>query len=132
MAAEHRIGDREREAATAALNDHYASGRLDTDEHAERLDAIWSAKTDQDLALVFWDLPRVVAPAPPVRVERRRRLWGAPALPVLLLVVLLVISVAKLAPWWVLGIIAWVVLAKTHRRSGARSCAGRGLAHPGR
>jgi hypothetical protein len=130
MAAEHRIGDREREAATAALNDHYANGRLDTDEHAERLDAIWSAKTDQDLALVFWDLPRAVAPAPPVRAARRR-LWGGPILPVLLLVALLLMIVAK-APWWVLGIIAWVVLARTHRRSGAGACAGRGMAHPGR
>lgn len=130
--AEHRIGDREREAATAALNDHYASGRLDTDEHAERLDAIWSARTDKDLEQVFWDLPRQVAPAPPVRVRQRRRAWRGPALPALLLLVLVVITVAKLAPWWVLGIIAWIVLAKTHRWGPSRSCAGRGMAHPGR
>jgi hypothetical protein len=70
VSPEVRIGDREREQATALLNEHYTAGRLDTAEHGERLDAIWSARTRADLDQVFWDLPRL-APVPPcdVRVE---------------------------------------------------------------
>ena len=52
-----RIGDAEREQATAALGEHYAQGRLTTEEHSERLDRIWAAKTRSELAPVFTDLP---------------------------------------------------------------------------
>jgi hypothetical protein len=52
-----RIGDAERDAAAAALGEHYAAGRLTKDEHDERIDQVWAAKYDGDLAPVFADLP---------------------------------------------------------------------------
>ncbi|WP_442939946.1 DUF1707 SHOCT-like domain-containing protein [Nocardioides sp. B-3] len=45
---EPRIGDAERDVATARLGDHFAAGRLDHEEYDERLDAIWSARTSAD------------------------------------------------------------------------------------
>ena len=40
-----RLSDAERETASQALGEHYAQGRLDADEHAERHERIWSART---------------------------------------------------------------------------------------
>jgi hypothetical protein len=53
-----RIGDIERDAAAAALSEHYANGRLTKSEYDERLGAIWAAKFDADLGPLFADLPR--------------------------------------------------------------------------
>lgn len=80
MGVEERIGDRERESATALLGDHYAEGRLDPEEYAERLDAIWSARTRSDLDQVFWDLPAPAATAPARPVAAASR-WRRPRLP---------------------------------------------------
>jgi len=52
-----RISDAEREAAAAELREHFASGRLDTDELNERLDRVFAAKTRGDLNGLFADLP---------------------------------------------------------------------------
>ncbi|AYY11752.1 DUF1707 domain-containing protein [Actinobacteria bacterium YIM 96077] len=57
-----RIGDAEREAAASALTEHYAAGRLDKQEHDERLQAVWEAKFDVDLRTIFADLPRPHGP----------------------------------------------------------------------
>src|SRR3954451_18492603 len=54
---ELRIGDAERTAAADELAEHYAQGRLSTEEHHDRLDGIWAARTASDLALIFADLP---------------------------------------------------------------------------
>ena len=54
---ELRIGDAERTAAADELAEHYAQGRLSAEEHSERLDRIWAAKTRTELAPVFADLP---------------------------------------------------------------------------
>ena len=110
-AATSRIGDREREAATAILTEHYAAGRIDTEEHAERLDAIWSARTRADLDIVFWDLPRVVVPAPrPPQPVRRTASWRPPL--AMFLVAALVLAVALQVPWWV-WLVGLVVLVKS-------------------
>jgi len=53
-----RIGDSEREAAARELGEHYAMGRITTEEHSERLEQIWAARTAADLAPAFADLPR--------------------------------------------------------------------------
>lgn len=58
-----RIGDAERETAAHELGEHFALGRITADEHAERLEQIWAARTRADLAPVFRDLPRPQAPA---------------------------------------------------------------------
>ncbi|GAA1907008.1 hypothetical protein GCM10009737_04740 [Nocardioides lentus] len=52
-----RIGDAERDTAAAALGEHFASGRLDSDEYDERVAAVWTAKVRGDLPVLFADLP---------------------------------------------------------------------------
>lgn len=52
-----RIGDAEREAAAARLREHFAVGRLTMEEFQQRLDAVFAAKTDRDLARITSDLP---------------------------------------------------------------------------
>src|SRR5277367_6829995 len=52
-----RIGDAERDAATADLGEHYAAGRLNLDELHERVDSVLAAKTFGQLAAVMEDLP---------------------------------------------------------------------------
>ena len=54
---ELRIGDADRTAAAEELAEHYAQGRISAEEHSDRLDRIWAAKTRADLAPVFTDLP---------------------------------------------------------------------------
>ena len=54
---ELRIGDAERTAAADELAEHYAQGRLSTEEHHERLDRLWAARTPSELSALFTDLP---------------------------------------------------------------------------
>lgn len=60
-----RASDADRDGAAAVVNDALAEGRLTADEHSERLDAIYSAKTQAELAPLLADLPgqRAVAQA---------------------------------------------------------------------
>jgi hypothetical protein len=60
-----RIGDSEREAAAASLREHYARGRLTLDEFQQRLDAVFAATTNADLAKITADLPHTSPYAPP-------------------------------------------------------------------
>ena len=52
-----RASDAERDAAAAVINNALAEGRLSAEEHSQRLDAIFSAKTHADLVPVLDDLP---------------------------------------------------------------------------
>jgi hypothetical protein len=52
-----RVSDTEREAVAAQLREHYAQGRLTTDELNERLDRAFASKTRTELAAVTSDLP---------------------------------------------------------------------------
>jgi hypothetical protein len=54
---EMRVSDAEREAAASELREHFASGRLDSEELNERLDRAFAAKTRGDLNALFTDLP---------------------------------------------------------------------------
>ena len=98
-----RIGDAERDRATADLAEHYAQGRLSHDEYDERLDAVWTARTGADLDVLFQDLPRhqpLPAPARPAGRRPWSSLRGLPLVPVL--AVLIVLSVVTHLPFWVL------------------------------
>src|SRR5690242_9773956 len=98
-----RISDDDRERAMADLALHYADGRLDHEEYDERLDAIWTARTRADLAVLFSDLPRPQVSYPPARAaarQRGRQGFRLPVLPVLALLV--VLSVLVGAPLWLL------------------------------
>lgn len=66
-----RASDADRERVAEALRDAYAEGRLDAEEHAQRLDAAYAAKTVGELVPLTRDLPahdqvhpRSAAPAP--------------------------------------------------------------------
>ena len=110
-----RIADSDRERAMADLAMHYADGRLDHEEYDERLDAIWTARTHADLAVLFDDLPRPQAAHPPRPsrhpASRSRRRF--PLLPVLAL--LIVLSILTGAPFWLL---IFPLMWFAHRRRG--------------
>jgi hypothetical protein len=73
-----RISDADRERVAARLREHYAEGRLTTDEMEERITAALSAKTYGDLRRVMADLPE---PAP-VPDYAQRPVYGRPPRPV--------------------------------------------------
>ncbi|MFJ7248381.1 DUF1707 domain-containing protein [Kitasatospora sp. NPDC098652] len=55
--AELRVSDADRERVAELLRDAYAEGRLDAEEHAERIEAAYAAKTFGDLVPLTRDLP---------------------------------------------------------------------------
>jgi hypothetical protein len=71
-----RASDAERDRVASVLNDALAEGRITAEEHGERLDRIYAAKTQAELVPVIEDLPALadqptaVAPAagPPSRI----------------------------------------------------------------
>jgi hypothetical protein len=126
-----RISDAEREAAAAELGEHYAQGRLTTEEHAERLDRIWSSRTRGDLGPVFRDLPGTYGP--PVPTARRtasratyrsggvgpfRR--GVPTPLIVVLAVLVALTVVTHLPLILAGFLVWFFVVGRHRR-GSRA-----------
>ncbi len=108
MTGEQRVGDAERDRAAADLGEHFALGRLSAEEHAERLDACWSARTRRDLDVLFHDLPQATPIAPAASAARRpsgwrSRGWRSPtAVPMLpVVVVLILLSVLTHLPFWI-------------------------------
>lgn len=70
-----RVSDAERDQAAADLRDHYAAGRISADELSDRLDAVYAAQTESELARLRGDLPDLrptVAPDPRRELARRR------------------------------------------------------------
>jgi len=62
-----RASDADRDRAATVINNAMAEGRLTVDEHSERLDALYAAKTHADIVPLLDDLPAgsaAVAPAP--------------------------------------------------------------------
>lgn len=133
-----RISDAEREQAAAELGEHYAQGRLDADEHAERLDRIWAARTRGELTPIFVDLPghlpghlsgRPPRPAPAraprtaVRERTRAPRRGLPFPLVALLAVLVLVTVVTHLPIILVGLGVWFLLARGH-------CGGRQARRP--
>ncbi|HEX5862119.1 MAG TPA: DUF1707 domain-containing protein [Nocardioides sp.] len=114
-----RIGDAEREQAAAELGEHYAQGRLTTDEHRERLDQIWAARTRRQLGPVFADLPGRTFPPPTATrlmappTAPGRALWRRIPFPLLmLLVAVAAVAVVANLPLIVVGIGAWFLLSR--------------------
>lgn len=56
-----RASDKDRDRAASVLNEALAEGRLTAQEHSERLDAIYAAKTHADLVPLLEDLPAAQA-----------------------------------------------------------------------
>ena len=122
-----RLSDTEREAAAADLGEHFAQGRLTADEHAERLEQVWSAKTRGEIAPIFRDLPSpyaAVAATPSPAPAYDDRYWnaglrpfrrGVPAPFLVVLALLIVVSAIAHFPFFLLGFaIFWFVLLR-HR-----------------
>ncbi|MET0952574.1 MAG: DUF1707 domain-containing protein [Aeromicrobium sp.] len=134
-----RLSDAERETASQALGEHYAQGRLDADEHAERHERIWSARTRGEIPPVFADLPGgsplhpVVTTTPPWPGAPRRAPFVAPPRPSgrrrglplplkVLLVIGLVLLVAKGWPFILVGLgVFWLVSHRSHGRCAPTS-----------
>ncbi len=57
LAAELRASDADRERVAELLRDAYAEGRLTVDEHAERIEAVYNARTFGELEPLTRDLP---------------------------------------------------------------------------
>jgi hypothetical protein len=123
-----RISDGDREAATQALGEHYATGRLDKAEYDERVDRAWAARSNVELSPLFADLPAphgnvvapVVARAGAARAHRpigwapRRRGPLGPLGPLPFLVIPLAFLLH--APWLLLvPVVAWCVLRPARR-----------------
>ncbi|HEX5087438.1 MAG TPA: DUF1707 domain-containing protein [Nocardioides sp.] len=118
-----RLSDAEREAAAADLGEHFAQGRLTADEHAERLEQVWAAKTRGEVAPIFRDLPSpyaAVSTTPPpderywnagVRPFRR----GVPGPLLVVLAVLIVLSAIAHFPLFLLGFAVFWFVVLRHR-----------------
>jgi DNA-binding MarR family transcriptional regulator len=61
-----RVGDADRDAAAAALGEHFAQGKLTLDELDARLDATLTATTHGELSQAAWDEPDLTAQSAPV------------------------------------------------------------------
>ena len=126
-----RIGDAERERAAADLGEHFAQGRLSVDEHAERLEQIWVAKTRAELAPLFRDLPggaygaRPAGPAPAPQAQWRsdrpwrRRRFPVPVFAIIGLLVL--ITVVTHAPFVFFGLLIFWGVSRGPRRHAFRA-----------
>ncbi len=124
MSDQHfRLSDAEREQAAAELGEHYVQGRLSQDEHGERLDAIWAARTRGDLVRIFSDLPSPYfartapvfrGPATGGRPTPWRRGMPTPLLVVLALLV--VFTVLTHLPIILIGLLVWFFVISRHRR----------------
>ena len=113
--AQLRIGDAEREQAAAALGDHVAQGRLSADEHGDRLDRVWSARTRADLVPVFRDLPGHTSRRTPSRGYWTGGPGSFPGPLLLVLGVLVVLTVLTHLPLIVVGVLAWVFVSSRRR-----------------
>jgi len=129
-----RIGDADREIAARELGEHFALGRITADEHSERLEQIWAARTAADLSPAFRDLPREPAAQQPPRPTatkqpvRRTRGWDMPRVPFPFKLLVAIVAI-----WWgfhhplflLIAAIVWFVFVRRlvrrrwrHGRSG--------------
>lgn len=145
-----RIGDADRQRAAEALAEHFATGRLDSDEYDERVGRVWLSKTRGELPPLFDDLPGGtppelrLAPAPPTSgathwvagpgawkepqggfAAVRQKVSGLPVWAIVLLTVLTIAVVSSAFPFIVAGAIVWFFLAgpgkcSTTRHGGPR------------
>jgi hypothetical protein len=126
-----RIGNAERDRAADLLGEHFRAGRLDVHEYDERITAAYAAKTDEDLAPLFADLPGAKSGATQKHpyVEPVR---SYPPVPLLVLrgVALAILGLIAVAlvifstPFVLIGLLIW--LKVSGRMWGGRSWRGPG------
>ena len=136
-----RLSDAEREAAAADLGEHFAQGRLTADEHAERLEQVWAAKTRGEVAPIFRDLPSPYAAVAvrTVQPTASDRYWngglrpfrrGVPAPLLVVLAVLIVLSAIAHFPFFLLGFAVFWFVVLRHRGPRRAYAAERFGRHP--
>jgi hypothetical protein len=108
-----RVSDQERDRAAQELREHFAAGRITEDELNERVQAVYTARTQQQLKSLLSDLPSLPASPQQVKAElaqRRSQLQrrllqeaGGAATPFVICVVIWVASGAQGGFWpiWV-------------------------------
>lgn len=121
-----RLSDAERDAAAADLGEHFAQGRLTADEHDDRLEQVWRAKTRGELAPIFRDLPsRYAVVGAPATTGAEPGYWstglrpsrrGVPAPLLVVLAVLVVLSAVAHFPFVLLGFAVFWFVVLRHRR----------------
>ncbi|OEV04800.1 hypothetical protein AN216_05545 [Streptomyces oceani] len=74
--ADVRVSDADRDRVADILREALAAGRLDADEHSERIDAAYAAKTRGELEPLVRDLPEARGESKP---SANQRPVGAPA-----------------------------------------------------
>ena len=150
-----RVSDADRERVADRLREHYAEGRLTSDELDERITSTLNAKTYRDLRAVMTDLPegqqmaaqpgpagqRPFGPQawsgrPVMRYRRGPRLLPLIALAVILAIVLpgaglVFFTLLKIAAAFFLVAIVMAVITASHFRRRIRRMA-RAQAFPGR
>jgi hypothetical protein len=129
-----RISDADREQVTARLREHFAEGRLSSDELEERITGALSAKTFGDLRRLMADLPDPTPATPPdwraapLRSRSSGLACRGPRLLPLALIVLIAALVIPGAGWlflafvkvvfvlWLVACVAGVIAAARFRR----------------
>lgn len=120
MAELIRASDAEREEAIDRLRAHAAEGRLDVEELEERIAAAYAARTRDELAPLFADLPE----ERPRRAVTRRRRFGPEWYPYFAVNLMLVAIWAGTGLgyfWPIWPILGWGVPLYLGTR-GARGC----------
>jgi hypothetical protein len=56
-----RVSDEQRDRAAQEIREHYAAGRLTDDELSDRVQAAYTARTEQELRRLLSDLPKLPA-----------------------------------------------------------------------
>jgi hypothetical protein len=134
-----RISDADRERVGARLREHYAEGRLSSEELEERITATFSAKTIGDLRGVMADLPEPelapplqARPMPPLGMPPRVVVHRGPRLLPLLLFALIFAAVLHGAGFvafaflqvalliWLVTCVLGIVAATRFRRHARR------------
>jgi hypothetical protein len=73
MSADLRVSDQEREQAAQQLREHYAAGRITEDELNQRVEAVYVARSQQQLAALLSDLPALPATPQQLKAELVQR-----------------------------------------------------------
>jgi Sec-independent protein secretion pathway component TatC len=117
-----RIGDAERDRAIAALGDHFAAGRLTSEEFDQRLDKALQARFNDDLEPLFADLPQTVEPSVEQKSDHRsdmRLAWSAMLWLAPMFVMCAVVAAVLLSAPWLIWMLLWIFLVSglfRHRR----------------
>ncbi len=135
-----RISDADRERVTERLREHFAEGRLSSEELDERISAALSAKTFGDLRRIMTDLPDPTPvppharPTPPWAYRPGFVAWRGPRLFPLAIVLLIAALVIPGVGWvfvaflkvllviWLVACIAGLIAAFRFKRRLRRHC----------